>query len=229
MEMKVGENVLELNVIGATSEQIKGMDYKEFCRTAVHLMRVQDATDGVENSIAAYIHSRALECVERNGGFPMTPEHQEAVKRDFIGTINKYEVYLTSVEAGKCRVQTLPKPIDAAKRKLLGGMERCADFRTEDTCSKVAKANTAAKKAKKAADEAQLLADYQAAQPDATKGAADVTLTPIELRMAKIAVQMQILADADPGHAEDMLFAMQRKAEEAVAKLKVGVGDRISA
>jgi hypothetical protein len=229
MELKVGDKVLELDVVGKTSEQIKGMEYKEFCRTAVHLMRVQDATDGVENSIAAYIHSRALECIDRNGGFPMVPENREAVKRDFIGTLNKYEVYLTSEEAGKCRVQEMPKPIDAAKRKILGGMERCADLRTEDTCSKVAKANSKAKKDKKLADEAQLLADYQAAQPDAQGNTSGDPTDEIDVQLSKIAEQYKELRGINPERAAEMLDGVQKRITATLTELRGKVGERLTA
>lgn len=228
MEIQVGGEVLEMNVVAVTSEQIKGMEYKEFCRTAVHLMRIQDATDGVEQSVAAYIHSRALECVERNGGFPILLENKAAVKRDFIGTLSAYEAYLTSEEAGKCRVLTMPKPIDSAKRKIIGGMDRCADFRTEDTCSKIAAATSKFNKAKKQKEEDDLLAEYQAAQkPASNDGGGEPSA--IEIRLAAMAKQYEEIAAINPERADDMLAGQQEKVERALRELKAGVAERMSA
>ncbi len=225
---------LELSVLSLSQKHIKEVDDKEYCKIAVQLDRMTDATTSTSVSVGERVHTLADKIQEQYGG-PKEGDVQSML-RDFLGRVNQWELFITSAEAGTYQVDKLPNSIDQAKRKLEYGLEHGCDLRIHSSTNKVQTWNSKHRKEAKVKAEKEKIREFRIAHgldPDAggPTGAVEggkKEMTPLQLQMSKIAEQMQELSELKPDQVKAKLQTLEGWISEALTDAKASIGKHIA-
>ncbi len=229
-------NNLELSVLSLSQKHIKEVDDKEYCKIAVQLDRMTDATTSTGVSVGERVHTLADKIQEQYGG-PKEGDTQSML-RDFLGRVNQWELFITSTEAGTYQVDKLPNSIDQAKRKLEYGLEHGCDLRIHSSTNKVQTWNSKHRKEAKVKADKEKIREFRIAHgldPDAggptgavTGGKKKEDMTPLQLQMSKIAEQMAELEKLKPDQVKHKLQTLEGWISEALTDAKAGIGDTVA-
>jgi hypothetical protein len=244
------------DVVELTKDKILNCADGMLGKYAVQLERVKGKVNATEGSISEKVHAKAhmyqRDAISVHGmaarpegvaeGTPdkISPAANDAALQSFLAWYVGEEKSAAEEMTPAERTQGIKKSaaaMDSAFRKLRAGLKEGCDLSEITTCSGVQKWN---KDFNEAIEEAEKDAAFRkqcellGIDPDKPTGPQGVDknqgpeMTPIEVQLAKIADKMQAVSDLDADRAKDMIYAMDRRADEALAELKKGVGEALA-